>query len=177
MIWNAFLLALREIRNNLLRASLTTLGIVIGVAAVILMVTLDRRDPEGHRRIRSLGQQSSGSSPASGTARRRPSRRSIWRSSRDSARHPKPRRSRPRARGTGRARQRQPQPQQPGQRHDQFLHAQPQLGLSRGANSSPAEILAGKSVCIIGETDRRELFGDASADRRSASASTRSAAR
>jgi len=40
MIWNALLLALREIRNNLLRASLTTLGIVIGVSAVILMVTL-----------------------------------------------------------------------------------------------------------------------------------------
>src|ERR1700722_2974974 len=40
MIRNALLLALREIRNNLLRASLTTLGIVIGVGAVILMVTL-----------------------------------------------------------------------------------------------------------------------------------------
>ncbi|MEI9990286.1 MAG: ABC transporter permease [Rhizomicrobium sp.] len=40
MIMNAFLLALREIRNNLLRAGLTTLGIVIGVGAVILMVTL-----------------------------------------------------------------------------------------------------------------------------------------
>ncbi len=40
MILNAFLLALREIRNNLLRAGLTTLGIVIGVGAVISMVTL-----------------------------------------------------------------------------------------------------------------------------------------
>lgn len=40
MIGNAFVLALREIRNNLMRAALTTLGIVIGVGAVIAMVTL-----------------------------------------------------------------------------------------------------------------------------------------
>ena len=40
MIADAVLLALREIRRNLLRAALTTLGIVIGVAAVIIMVTL-----------------------------------------------------------------------------------------------------------------------------------------
>jgi putative ABC transport system permease protein len=40
MIWNAFLLALRELRRNVLRSFLTILGIVIGVAAVIVMVTL-----------------------------------------------------------------------------------------------------------------------------------------
>jgi putative ABC transport system permease protein len=40
MIRNALVLALREIRRNLLRAILTTLGIVIGVAAVIAIVTL-----------------------------------------------------------------------------------------------------------------------------------------
>ena len=40
MIGNALLLALREIRNNLLRSTLTTLGIIIGVGAVIMMVTL-----------------------------------------------------------------------------------------------------------------------------------------
>ncbi len=40
MIGNAFILALREIRNNLMRAILTTLGIVIGVGAVIALVTL-----------------------------------------------------------------------------------------------------------------------------------------
>ena len=40
MWWNTLLLALREIRRNLLRSFLTVLGIVIGVAAVITMVTL-----------------------------------------------------------------------------------------------------------------------------------------
>ena len=37
---NTLLLALREIRRNLLRSFLTILGIVIGVAAVITMVTV-----------------------------------------------------------------------------------------------------------------------------------------
>ena len=40
MFWSSLLLALRAIRRNLLRSFLTILGIVIGVGAVITMVTL-----------------------------------------------------------------------------------------------------------------------------------------
>lgn len=40
MLWETILLAQREIRRNVLRSALTTLGIVIGVAAVITMVTV-----------------------------------------------------------------------------------------------------------------------------------------
>lgn len=40
MLWETIILALREIRRNVLRSSLTILGIVIGVAAVIAMVTI-----------------------------------------------------------------------------------------------------------------------------------------
>ncbi|MGZ5120637.1 MAG: ABC transporter permease, partial [Burkholderiales bacterium] len=40
MLWSSLLLAVREIRRNIMRAVLTMLGIVIGVSAVITMVTL-----------------------------------------------------------------------------------------------------------------------------------------
>jgi putative ABC transport system permease protein len=40
MLWDTTLLAIRALRRNVLRSSLTTLGIVIGVAAVITMVTI-----------------------------------------------------------------------------------------------------------------------------------------
>ncbi|HEX7127355.1 MAG TPA: ABC transporter permease [Thermodesulfobacteriota bacterium] len=40
MLWSAIMLALRAIRRSAMRSFLTVLGIVIGVAAVIVMVTL-----------------------------------------------------------------------------------------------------------------------------------------
>jgi putative ABC transport system permease protein len=40
MFFNCMLMALRELRANLLRTGLTTLGIVIGVAAVVIVVTI-----------------------------------------------------------------------------------------------------------------------------------------
>jgi putative ABC transport system permease protein len=56
MIWNALLLALRSIRRNVLRSFLTTLGIVIGVASVIIMVNLGSGATlQVSRQIESLG--------------------------------------------------------------------------------------------------------------------------
>ena len=40
MVWNTLVLALQELRRNAMRSALTILGIVIGVAAVIIMVTI-----------------------------------------------------------------------------------------------------------------------------------------
>ena len=56
MLWNVLLLALREIRRNVMRSLLTILGIVIGVAAVITMVTLgDGATAKVTAEISSLG--------------------------------------------------------------------------------------------------------------------------
>ena len=42
MLGSTVLMAFRELRRNKLRSSLTTLGIVVGVASVIAMVGLGR---------------------------------------------------------------------------------------------------------------------------------------
>lgn len=56
MLANALLLALRAIRRNLLRSFLTMLGVVIGVAAVITMVTLGNGATRAvHDQIANLG--------------------------------------------------------------------------------------------------------------------------
>jgi putative ABC transport system permease protein len=56
MLWNSLLLAWRSIGRNLLRSFLTVLGIVIGVSAVITMVTLGQGATQAVRdQISSLG--------------------------------------------------------------------------------------------------------------------------
>jgi len=56
MLLNTFFLALRSIRRNLLRSFLTILGIVIGVSAVITMVTLGNGATKAvQNQISSLG--------------------------------------------------------------------------------------------------------------------------
>ena len=56
MLANAFYIAVKEIRRNLTRAFLTVLGIIIGVSAVITMVTLGEGTTEAVKaEISSLG--------------------------------------------------------------------------------------------------------------------------
>ncbi len=56
MVWNSVLLAVRAIRRNVLRSFLTILGIVIGVSAVIVMMTLgDGATQSVKDQISSLG--------------------------------------------------------------------------------------------------------------------------
>ena len=56
MFFTTIILAVREIRRHLLRSFLTTLGIVIGVAAVVTMVTLGNGATEAvAQQISSLG--------------------------------------------------------------------------------------------------------------------------
>ncbi|MEE4270127.1 MAG: ABC transporter permease [Thermoanaerobaculales bacterium] len=56
MLWNALTIAVREIRRNLLRGFLTVLGVVIGVAAVVIMVSLGQGATESvTSQVESLG--------------------------------------------------------------------------------------------------------------------------
>ena len=56
MLYSVFLLALRSVQRNMLRSFLTILGIVIGVSAVITMVTLGNGATQAiEMQITSLG--------------------------------------------------------------------------------------------------------------------------
>ena len=162
MIWNAFLLALREIRNNILRASLTTLGIVIGVAAVILMVTLGTAATKkitgefaslGNNLLAIIPGQQNGP-PTAVTPFDMSIVEKIEREVPDlSMVVPELAEQAVLVNGN--------------HNHNSQIDGTTNAymdsrdwGLVAGREFSPAELLAGKSVCILGETDRRELFGD-----------------
>jgi putative ABC transport system permease protein len=75
MLWSTLGIALREIRRNLLRGFLTVLGVVIGVAAVVIMVSLGQGATESvTSQVESLGSNlvmaipGRGMGPAGGSA-------------------------------------------------------------------------------------------------------------
>jgi len=162
MILNAFLLALREIRNNLLRAGLTTLGIVIGVGAVILMVTLGAgANMRVTSDIATMGNnllvlfpgQPNGP-PTATTPFDISTVEAIQRDVPGLA-EVVPELA---VQGVAVAGNHNHSTQIDGT-NNAYLRSR-NWNLVYGRDFSPAEILAGKSVCILGETVRRDLYGD-----------------
>ena len=165
MLSNALLLALREIRRNLLRSCLTVLGIVIGVAAVITMVTL------GNGATRAVADQIS--SLGSNLLIVRPGQRLG--PGRDSAGAPAFRLADADAIRTQVAGIRAVAPAVgqavtlvagngnwsstvSGSTNDYFTAAN--WRLADGRLFGDEELAAGKTVCVIGNTVRRQLFGN-----------------
>jgi putative ABC transport system permease protein len=163
MMLNAFLLALREIRNNLLRAGLTTLGIVIGVGAVIAMVTLGTGATQSvTSTISSMGRNLLFVTP--GLRRNGPPSAATNFDEADAdavqrevpglaAVAPSVTRSSVAVLGN-----RNRITTLTGATEPYFVARDWTIALGRGFSLS--EIRAGKSVCILGQTVRDDLFGD-----------------
>ena len=162
MLWNTLLLALRAIRRNLMRSFLTILGIVIGVAAVITMVTL------GNGATQSVSDQIS--SMGSNLLLLRPGQRygpgsegapnfkaadvDAIRNQISSAAAVAPVSSKT---VTAVYQARNWSTVVTGSNNDYFRAGNWQL--AAGRTFSDAEERAGKAVCVIGETVRANLFG------------------
>ena len=166
MIWNAFLLALREIRRSAMRSILTTLGIVIGVASVIAMVMLgDATTAYVSNSISKLGtnmlilrpgQDRKGPRSEDSTAKRfsHDDLQAIHREITD-------------IRGAAPIGSKGVQAVYGNQNYsttidgsDNDYFAVKDWVFESGRMFAPAELQAGKSVCVIGETVRKELFGE-----------------
>jgi putative ABC transport system permease protein len=163
MLWNTLLLALRAIRRNALRSFLTVLGIVIGVAAVIVMVTLgEGATLQVTRQIESLGSnllmvrtgqrlgpgQSSSAPPfdhkdALALAREVPTLQAVAASTAQSM-----------VAIVGNDNW-----STTVNGSDNPFFEVRNWTLAAGRLFTPSEQRAGRAVCVVGETVRRELFG------------------
>ncbi|GAB6039922.1 ABC transporter permease [Endothiovibrio diazotrophicus] len=161
---NALLLALREIRRNVMRSALTILGIVIGVAAVIVMVTVgEGATLQVTRQIASLGsnllmvvpgQRMGMGQRSTAPAFRLADAEAIARQvNAIAAVAPSASQSTTAVFGNTNW-----STKVTGTTND-FLTAG-NWSLRLGRPFSAAELRAGKAVCIIGETVRKELFGE-----------------
>ncbi len=168
MLFNTILLALREIRRNLLRSFLTILGIVIGVGAVITMVTLGKGATQAVKdQISSLGsnllmvrpgQRVGPGSPTAGAPPFRESDVDAIRSQIGGIQAVAPElRAGVTVIGNGR----NWLTSVTGTTNAYFRTNN--WRLAAGREFEDAEEKAGAAVCLIGETVRRELFGSAGA--------------
>ena len=161
MILNTLLLALRAIRRNLLRSFLTILGIVIGVAAVITMVTIGNGATQSIQdQISSMGSnllvvrpgQRMGS--ASGIPLFKEVDANVMRTQISGLEAVAPVASRRVMAGSP---GRKWSTSVTGSTGDWFIAGN--WRISTGRLFTEAEERSGKTVCILGETVRRELFG------------------
>ena len=168
MIWNAFLLALREIRRSAMRSILTTLGIVIGVASVIAMVMLgDATTAYVTNSISKLGTnmlvvipgQERRGPPSSDLTAKRFTHNDV-----EALKH-----EIDRIRGAAPVGSISMHAVYGNQNYSTTVEGSDNdyftikdWVFASGRPFSDAELQGGKAVCVIGETVRRELFGNAS---------------
>ena len=160
-LWTTFMLAIREVRRHLFRSILTTLGIVIGVGAVILMVTLGRGAQEKiTSQISGLGRNlliliperaARSGGPAPTTPFKVEDIQAITREVPTAVVAPQAQRPLLVIYGN------ESRPTIASGVDNNFFEART-WKLSEGRAFSDAELRAGKLVCVIGATTRKELF-------------------
>jgi putative ABC transport system permease protein len=166
MLWNAFNLAQREIRRNVLRSSLTTLGIIIGVSAVIIMVTLGNGATAavtadianlGSNLLTVMPGQRMGPGGASGSAKPFKQRDvDFLRRDVSSVGAVAPVSTQGMSAVAGNKNR---SITVTGTTNEYFTSGGWQLASGRFFNDS--ELRSGSAVCVVGETVRKELFGTA----------------
>ncbi|MFN9357330.1 MAG: ABC transporter permease [Alphaproteobacteria bacterium] len=161
MFLNTILMALRELRANLMRTALTALGMIIGVAAVIVVVSVmqgvsrqvmddieavarnmiivqPRREPGQDRRVPlRLGDAEAIRNSINGIAGVAPQSSDYLMVSSNG---------------------REYQTEVSGVTLDMFPIRNWKIGLGR--NFTRAEVNVGSTVCLLGDTPRKELFGN-----------------
>ncbi|MBK6738052.1 MAG: ABC transporter permease [Haliea sp.] len=165
MFGTSLLLALKEIRRHKLRSFLTTLGIIIGVASVVTMVSLGNGATQSvQEQVSSLGTNLLTIRPGSGFGRGGGARPAFFdlddveavRTQIAGLRIVAPQTS---AQATAIYEAQNWSTTVAGTTNGYF-HAS-NLELAAGRIFSDAELAAGKSVCVIGETVRANLFRNA----------------
>jgi putative ABC transport system permease protein len=163
MIGNALLLAMRAIRRNLMRSFLTVLGIVIGVSAVITMVTVGNGATQSVRnQIAGMGSNllmvlpGQGFGPGAGDAPRfRAADADAIRAQVGLAQAVAPTAMR---RTTAVYGARNWMTPVTGTTNEYFTAAN--WTLVAGRTFTEPEVRSGAAVCVIGETVRRNLYGN-----------------
>ena len=163
MLWNTLLLALRALRRNLMRSLLTTLGVVIGVSAVITMVTLGRGATASvSSQISSLGTNllilRAGQRPGPGASQSAPPLKAddleaiLGQVGGVSAVAPTVSRGITTVAGA-----RNWSTQAVGTTNGYFIAGN--WTLAGGREFAEGELRAGRAVCVLGDKVKRELFG------------------